>query len=330
MAQGEKIIGIDLGTTNSVVAVMEGGEPVVIPNAEGNRTTPSVVAFTDKGERLVGQVGVDEHRADELVLLGDHHPRHLVGVADQVVDVDPGEPLPAGAEPTPEAEASESFVRDHYSTIELDALPSSATLASLGCGNPVAVAELHEGETVLDLGSGGGIDVLLSAKRVGPTGKAYGLDFLEEMLELARSNATEAGVDNVEFLAGTIEDVPLPDDSVDVVISNCVVNLSPDKAQVYRDMYRVLKPGGKALILEFSEPVKALKPAYDLYSFKVLPLIGKVVAKDEESYQYLAESIRMHPDQDTLLGMMQEAGFERCRYQNLAGGVVALHIGYRV
>ena len=95
-------------------------------------------------------------------------------------------------------------------------------------------------------------------------------------------------------------------------------------------MHRTLRPGGKAMILEFSEPNKAIKPAYDLYSFKVLPLIGKVIAKDEDSYQYLAESIRMHPDQETLLGMMQDAGFERCRYQNLAGGIVALHIGYRV
>jgi demethylmenaquinone methyltransferase/2-methoxy-6-polyprenyl-1,4-benzoquinol methylase len=103
-----------------------------------------------------------------------------------------------------------------------------------------------------------------------------------------------------------------------------------DKDAALRSMYRVLKPGGKALILEFSQPMKALKPAYDLYSFKVLPLIGKIVANDEESYQYLAESIRMHPNQETLLDMMNAAGFERCRYQNLAGGIVALHIGYHI
>ena len=118
-------------------------------------------------------------------------------------------------------------------------------MASLGCGNPTAVAELHEGETVLDLGSGGGIDVLLSAKRVGPTGKAYGLDMTDEMLALARENAQKAGVENVEFLKGYIEEIPLPDASVDVVISNCVINLSGDKAKVLRGVARVLRPGGR-------------------------------------------------------------------------------------
>ena len=124
-------------------------------------------------------------------------------------------------------------------------LPDAAVLASLGCGNPTAVAELHEGETVLDLGSGGGIDVILSAKRVGPTGVAYGLDMTDEMLALARKNAAEAGVANVHFLKGVIEDVPLPADSVDVVISNCVINLSIDKAAVLTEMARVLRPGGR-------------------------------------------------------------------------------------
>ena len=124
-------------------------------------------------------------------------------------------------------------------------LPDSAKLASLGCGNPTAVAELHEGETILDLGSGGGIDVLLSARRVGPTGKAYGVDMTDEMLELARRNQREAAVENVEFLKGTIEDVPLPDDSADVIISNCVINLSGDKPAVFREAARVLRPGGR-------------------------------------------------------------------------------------
>jgi ubiquinone/menaquinone biosynthesis C-methylase UbiE len=124
-------------------------------------------------------------------------------------------------------------------------LPDAAKLASLGCGNPTAVADLHEGETVLDLGSGGGIDVLLSARRVGPAGKAYGLDMTDEMLELARSNQREAGVENVEFLKGEIEKVPLPDDSVDVIISNCVINLSGDKHRVFREAARVLRPGGR-------------------------------------------------------------------------------------
>ena len=128
---------------------------------------------------------------------------------------------------------------------DLGDLPDAAALASLGCGNPIAVAELHAGETVLDLGSGGGIDVLLSARRVGPTGKAYGLDFTPEMLELARRNAVEAGATNVEFVDGHIEAIPLSDASVDVVISNCVINLSPDKPAVFAEMYRVLRPGGR-------------------------------------------------------------------------------------
>ena len=124
-------------------------------------------------------------------------------------------------------------------------LPEEAVLASMGCGNPTAVAELREGETVLDLGSGGGIDVLLSAKRVGPTGKAYGLDMTDEMLALARENARKAGAENVEFLQGFIEEIPLPEQSVDVVISNCVINLSTDKPRVVDEMFRVLRPGGR-------------------------------------------------------------------------------------
>jgi SAM-dependent methyltransferase len=132
-----------------------------------------------------------------------------------------------------------------YVSGETDVLPESAVLASLGCGNPTALAELAEGEVVLDLGSGGGIDVLLSARRVGPTGKAYGLDMTDDMLALARRNAEEAQVRNVEFLKGQIEHIPLPDNSVDVIISNCVINLSADKQQVLREAFRVLKPGGR-------------------------------------------------------------------------------------
>ena len=132
-----------------------------------------------------------------------------------------------------------------YDAATLAEVPDAAALASLGCGNPIAVAELREGETVLDLGAGGGIDVLLSAKRVGPTGKAYGLDMTDEMLDLARKNAAEAGVTNVEFLNGLIEEIPLPDNSVDVIISNCVINLSGDKDRVLREAFRVLKPGGR-------------------------------------------------------------------------------------
>jgi SAM-dependent methyltransferase len=143
------------------------------------------------------------------------------------------------------SEVDAAFGSTLYSADEQGQLPAQAVAASLGCGNPTAVAELRAGEKVLDLGSGGGIDVLLSAKRVGPTGFAYGVDMTDEMLELARANAAKAGAENVEFLKGTIEDVPLPDASVDVVISNCVINLSTDKPAVLAEMFRVLTPGGR-------------------------------------------------------------------------------------
>ncbi len=142
-------------------------------------------------------------------------------------------------------EVDPAFGASLYSADEHGELPAEAIAASLGCGNPMAVADLQAGERVLDLGSGGGIDVLLSARRIGPTGFAYGLDMTEEMLELATANKAKAGVDNVEFLKGTIEDIPLPDASVDVVISNCVINLSTDKPAVLAEMFRVLSPGGR-------------------------------------------------------------------------------------
>ena len=132
-----------------------------------------------------------------------------------------------------------------YTALERDELPDAAVMASLGCGNPIAVAELHEGERVIDLGSGGGIDILLSAKRVGPTGRVFGLDMTDEMLELAQKNIADAGAANVELLRGHIEDIPLPANSVDVVISNCVVNLAADKSAVFSEIARVLKPGGR-------------------------------------------------------------------------------------
>ncbi|MEZ4417180.1 MAG: arsenite methyltransferase [Gemmatimonadota bacterium] len=142
-------------------------------------------------------------------------------------------------------DATDPITRDLYDSVTASSLPEAAVLASLGCGNPTALAELSPGEVVLDLGSGGGIDVLLSAKRVGPSGKAYGLDMTDEMLALARRNAAEAGAENVEFLKGEIEHIPLPDNSVDVIISNCVINLSADKRQVFQEAFRVLKPGGR-------------------------------------------------------------------------------------
>jgi SAM-dependent methyltransferase len=143
------------------------------------------------------------------------------------------------------AEAVGGFSSGLYREGETDGLPEEAVLASLGCGNPIAVADLHQGERVLDLGSGGGIDVLLSARRVGPSGFAYGVDMTDEMLELARANAARSGAGNVEFLKGEIEDLPLPEAAVDVVISNCVINLSVDKPAVLAEMFRVLAPGGR-------------------------------------------------------------------------------------
>jgi SAM-dependent methyltransferase len=146
---------------------------------------------------------------------------------------------------TPALEGTSPITSNLYSDRETGELPEAAVLASLGCGNPTALAELKEGETVLDLGSGGGIDVLLSARRVGPSGKAYGLDMTDEMLALARENRSRAAIRNVEFLKGEIEHIPLSDNSVDVIISNCVINLSADKDQVLREAFRVLKPGGR-------------------------------------------------------------------------------------
>jgi arsenite methyltransferase len=145
---------------------------------------------------------------------------------------------PCGADVDP-------ITKDLYDNLQTSLLPDEAVKASLGCGNPTALAQLNPGETVLDLGSGGGIDVLLSAKRVGPTGKAYGLDMTDDMLALARENQKRAGVENVEFLKGEIEHIPLPDNSVDVIISNCVINLSADKDRVLQEAFRVLKPGGR-------------------------------------------------------------------------------------
>lgn len=182
----------------------------------------------------------DSLPADQIV---DEVRARYAEAARAVLDRSP-EPSEASASCC-STSGQEVFGAIGYDELERASLPDAAVLASLGCGNPTAVAELKEGETVLDLGSGGGIDVLLSARRVGPTGFAYGLDMTEEMLELARRNAADAGATNVEFLKGRIESIPLPDASVDVVISNCVINLSTDKAAVLAEIARVLRPGGR-------------------------------------------------------------------------------------
>ncbi len=166
-----------------------------------------------------------------------------------------------------------------YDDAQTSGLPEKAVLASLGCGNPTALAQLQPGEIVLDLGSGGGIDVLISAKRVGPTGKAYGLDMTDDMLSLARENQKMAGVKNVEFLKGEIENIPLPDDSVDVIISNCVINLSADKDKVFKEAFRVLKPGGRFAVSDVvvrGEVPKEIRKSMELW-------IGCIAGALEES-----------------------------------------------
>jgi SAM-dependent methyltransferase len=183
-----------------------------------------------------------------------------------------------------------AITSDLYSQLELGEVPLAAALASLGCGNPTALAELHAGERVLDLGSGGGIDVLLSARRVGPTGFAYGLDMTDEMLELAEKNRTEAGVENVRFLKGIIEAIPLPDSSVEVVISNCVINLSADKGQVLREAFRVLSPGGRFAVSD-------------------VVVQGELTPALRQSIESWAGCVAGALEEDTYRTLLQDAGF---------------------
>jgi SAM-dependent methyltransferase len=186
---------------------------------------------------------------------------------------------------------SDPITSDLYAKDETDRLPEEAVLASLGCGNPTALAELREGETVLDLGSGGGIDVLLSAQRVGPTGKAYGLDMTDEMLALARANQRRAGTTNVEFLKGEIEAIPLPDNSVDVIISNCVINLSSEKPRVLAEAFRVLKPGGRFAVSD-------------------VVVRGPVPDEVRRSMELWAGCVAGALEEDEFLSLLTEVGFE--------------------
>jgi ubiquinone/menaquinone biosynthesis C-methylase UbiE len=185
-------------------------------------------------------------------------------------------------------ETADPITSDLYSGAETAVLPKEAVLASLGCGNPTALADLREGEVVLDLGSGGGIDVLLSARRVGASGKAYGLDMTDEMLELARENQRKAGVENVEFLRGEIEAIPLPDSSVDVIISNCVVNLSGDKRKVIAEAFRVLKPGGRLAVSDVV--VRGEVPARVRESMELWVGCVAGALREREFRLYLAET----------------------------------------
>ena len=192
-------------------------------------------------------------------------------------------------------------------------------------------ANARPGHVVLDLAGGTGDLAREFARIVGERGRVVLADINAAMLEHGRRRLVDAGVaGNVELAQVNAEELPFADNTFDRITIAFGLRNVTNKEAALAEMHRVLKPGGKALILEFSRPSSAIKPAYDLYSFKVLPLLGRLIAKDPESYQYLAESIRMHPDQETLLGMMQDAGFERCRFSNLTAGIVALHTGYKI
>jgi len=195
----------------------------------------------------------------------------------------------------------------------------------------VAEAGVRPGHLVLDLAGGTGDLARAFARRVGDEGRVVLADINRAMLEQGRRRLVDAGIGgNLSIVQVDAEKLPFADGSFDRVCIAFGLRNVTDKAAALASMWRVLKPGGKLLVLEFSKPVEPLSPAYDLYSFRVLPLLGRLVANDADSYRYLAESIRMHPDQDTLLAMLEAAGLERCRYQNLAGGVVAMHTGYRL
>jgi demethylmenaquinone methyltransferase/2-methoxy-6-polyprenyl-1,4-benzoquinol methylase len=207
----------------------------------------------------------------------------------------------------------------------------SAGLHRLWKRYTVDQAAVRPGQRVLDLAGGTGDLARRFSSIVGPSGQVVLADINHNMLVEGRKRLIDAGVSgNLAITQVDAEQLPFTRASFDCITMAFGLRNVTDKKAALRSMLRTLKPGGKALVLEFSKPSDVLKPAYDLYSFKILPAIGKLIANDESSYQYLAESIRMHPDQDALLEMMQDAGFERCRYHNLAGGIVALHVGYKI
>jgi arsenite methyltransferase len=225
-------------------------------------------------------------------------------------------------------DTADPITSDLYSQAETAVLPKEAVLASLGCGNPTALAELREGEVVLDLGSGGGIDVLLSARRVGPTGKAYGLDMTDEMLDLARENQRKAGVENAEFLQGEIEAIPLPDGSVDVIISNCVVNLSGDKRKVIAEAFRVLKPGGRFAVSDVvmrGEMPAQIRQSMELWVGCVAGALTEGEFKDylaEAGFEQIAiEPTRIYEFEDAR-SFLSGAGFDSEVLAREVGGCV--------
>lgn len=194
----------------------------------------------------------------------------------------------------------------------------------------IELSGVHRGQRVLDIAGGTGDLAAKFARLVGPEGEVILADINDSMLKVGRDNLTDKGiVGNVQYVQANAECLPFPDNHFDCITIAFGLRNVTDKDKALRSMNRVLKPGGKLMVLEFSKPNKMLSPFYDLYSFKLLPLMGKLVANDAESYQYLAESIRMHPDQETLKGMMEAAGFTQCEFYNLTGGIVALHRGYK-
>ncbi|MEM9402735.1 MAG: bifunctional demethylmenaquinone methyltransferase/2-methoxy-6-polyprenyl-1,4-benzoquinol methylase UbiE [Pseudomonadota bacterium] len=207
----------------------------------------------------------------------------------------------------------------------------SAGLHRLWKRATIAEAGVRSGHRVLDLAGGTGDLAIEFARNVGDAGRVVLADINAAMLEQGRRRVVDAGVaGRIDIAQVDAEKLPFDDNHFDRITIAFGLRNVTNKDAALKSMYRVLKPGGKCLVLEFSQPAEAIQPAYDLYSFKVLPMLGKFVANDADSYQYLAESIRKHPDQDTLKSMMENAGFERCRYRNFSAGIVALHMGYKV